>query len=194
AFLIERCTNLHVVNFWTKQATRALGEASLVNLAPYITSKLNQFTTNPLLRPIIGQSRSTIDFRQLMDSGKILLVNLSKGLIGELDAHLLGMLILAKTFSSAMGRVNVPPEQRRQFFIYVDECQNFVTDTVGLLLSESRKFGLSLILASQSLSQLSANSGKQNVIDAVLTNCANLLLFRLGFTDADRLEPYTLPD
>jgi TraM recognition site of TraD and TraG/Helicase HerA, central domain len=194
SFLVARCSNPYVVNFWSKQAARAMGDSSLANLAPYITSKLNQFTTNPLLRPIIGQAESTIDFRKAMDTGKILLVNLSKGLIGELDAHLLGMLILAKIFSAAMGRVDLAAQRHRPFFVYLDECQNFITDTIGYLLSESRKFGLSLILASQSLSQLSTNNGKQNVLDAVLTNCANLLLFRLGFADAERMEAYTRPD
>ncbi|MFH1025702.1 MAG: type IV secretion system DNA-binding domain-containing protein, partial [Nitrospirota bacterium] len=167
-FLQSRCKNPLVVNFWKMQAEKAGGEASLENIAPYITSKLNQFTNNALLMPIISQSKSTINFRETMDQGKILLVNLSKGLLGELDTQLLGMLIIGKMFSSAMGRVILRPENRKPIFLYVDEFQNFTTDSVAHLLSEARKFGIYLTLANQNLAQLSANKGRQNILDAVL--------------------------
>lgn len=194
-FLISRCKNPIVEGFWSKQAGRIQGgENSLENMGPYITSKLNQFTTNALIRPIIGQAKSTIDFREIMDKGNILLVNLSKGLLGELDTKLLGMLIIGKIFSSAMGRAALKPERRRPLFLYVDEFQNFTTDTIAYLLSEARKFGLYLTLANQNLSQLSTNLGRHNILDAVLGNVGTTLFFRLGAVDAEKMEIYTKPE
>jgi len=193
-FLLKTCTNPLVVNFWRKQAEAADGDASLNNIAPYITSKLNQFVTNAVMRPIIGQPKSSINFREALDTGRIILVNLSKGLLGELDAQLLGMLIIGKLFSSAMGRVTMTQQQRRPVYLYVDEFQNFTTDSVAFMISEARKFGLNLILANQNLSQLSANTGKQNILDSVLGNVGNVLVFRLGVIDSQRLEAYTRPE
>lgn len=193
-FLKDKCKDPFVESFWTKQAEEAGGDASLRNIAPYITSKLNQFTTNALLRPIIGQSKSTINFRDAIDEGKIILVNLSKGLLGELDTQLLGMLIIGKIFSSAMGRVSLSPEKRRPVFLYVDEFQNFTTDTIAHLLSEARKFGICLTLANQNLSQLLTNSGRQNILDAVLGNVGTILSFRLGAMDAEKMQVYTKPE
>lgn len=126
------------MSFWRQQAVRARGDCSLDNIAPYITSKLNQFTTNALLRPIIGQPRSTIDFRACLDDGRIVLVSLPKGLLGELDAQLLGMLIIGKLFNTALQRVAVDATARRPFFLYVDEAHNFITDTVAKLLARRR--------------------------------------------------------
>ena len=193
-FLLEKCKNPIVENFWRKQAEEAGGEASLRNMAPYITSKLNQFTTNALLRPIIGQPKSTINFREIIDSGKIFLVNLSKGLLGQSDTQLLGMLIIGKIFTAAMSRVKSRMERRRPMFLYVDEFQNFTTDTVAYLLSEARKFGLYLTLANQNLAQLSATSGRQNILDAVLGNVGTTLIFRLGAVDAAKMDVYTRPE
>ncbi len=195
-FLLNRCKNPVVVNFWKKQAVEAGGDASLKNMAPYITSKLNQFTTNALLRPIIGQPESTINFQELIDAGRILLVNLSKGVLGEMDTQLLGMLIIGKIFTAAMSRTAARAERRRSMFLYVDEFQTFTTDTVAHLLSEARKFGLYLTLANQNLAQLSINinTGRQNVLDAVLGNVGTMLLFRLGAVDAAKMEIYTRPE
>ena len=194
SFLLDKCKNSVVESFWTKQAEEARGDSSLKSMAPYITSKLNQFTANALIRPIIGQPKSTINFREIMDSGKILLVNLSKGLLGELDTQLIGMLIIGKIFAEALSRINLKPEKRRPLFLYVDEFQNFTTDTVAYLLSEARKFGLYLTLANQNLAQLSTNSGRQNILDAVLGNVGTMLLFRLGAVDAGRMDIYTRPE
>ncbi len=115
--LLDHCRNPHTVHFWRGQAERG-SELSLRNVAPYVTCKLNQFTCNALLRPIIGQSRSTVDFRACMDAGRIVLVNLSKGLLGELDTRLLGMLIIGKLFNAALQRVNIPANERRPFSLY----------------------------------------------------------------------------
>ncbi len=193
-FLLDRCYSAIVKSFWLKQAERAGGEAALENMTPYITSKLNQFTTNALLRPIIGQSKNTINFREAMDKGKIVLVNLSKGLLGELDAQLLGMLIIGKIFSSAMGRVTMKPENRRPLFLYIDEFQNFTTDSIAYLLSEARKFGIHLTLANQNLAQLNSGSGKQNILDAVLGNVGSMIILRLGAIDSEKMAVYTKPE
>jgi len=191
--LKKHCTNRYAVNFWTKQAEKAGGEVSLQNIAPYITSKLNLLVQSALLRPIIGQSRSTINFRAVMDERKILLVNLSKGQLGELDMQLLGMIIIGKIFSSAMSRSTLRSDQRTPFHLYVDEFQNFTTDTAAALLSEARKFGLCLTLANQNLAQLNTNRGKENLFDAILGNVGSFVLFRLGAPDAEKMEVYTRP-
>lgn len=191
--LLEKCRNQTVKNFWIKQALQAGGDVALTNVAPYITSKLNQFTTNALLRPIIGQRKSTINFRTILDEGKVLLVNLSKGLLGQMDTMLLGMLIIGKIFSSAMSRVAVPQELRRQMFLYVDEFQNFTTESVAHLLSESRKFGIALTLANQNLAQLSSGFGRSSILDSVLGNVGTVLMFRTGILDSDRMAHYVRP-
>ncbi len=193
-FLLNRCDDPVVKGFWLNQAEETSGDQALANVAPYITSKINQFTGNALLRPMIGQVRSTIDFRECMDAGKIVLVNLSKGFLGEKDTQLLGMLLIGKIFNAAMGRARMDVSQRRSFYLYVDEFQNFTTDTVACLVSEARKFGLHLILANQNLSQIAANNGNQNILDTVLGNMGTMLFFRMGVKDAGQLEAYTSPD
>ena len=192
-YLKEHCKNPYVESFWTRQAEQAGGESSLANMVPYITSKLNQFVSNAILRPIIGQPKSTVDFRRAMDSGKIILVNLSKGMIGELDSQLLGMLIIGKIFSAAMGRLALKAEERKPMRLYIDEFQNFTTDSIAYLLSEARKFGLHLTLANQKTAQLAANIGRQNLLESVLGNVGSLLMFRLGVKDAEQMEPYVKP-
>jgi hypothetical protein len=193
-FLLGRCKNPVVVGFWKEIAEKVSGEASLLSIAPYIICKLNAFTYNALIRPILGQAKSTIDFRQIMDRQNILLIKLPKGLLGESDAQLLGSFILARIFSAAMGRTNVPENKRPPFHLYVDEFQNFVNDGVAFMLAEARKFGLYLTLANQNLSQLAASQGRQNLVDAVLGNVGSLIAFRTGPPDAEKLRIYTEPE
>ena len=192
--LLESCTNAYAVSFWRDQAEKARGEWSLENITPYITCKLNQFTHNALLRPIVGQGRSTVSFRKCMDEGKILLVNLSKGLLGELDSRLLGMLVVGKLLMAAMGRVKLSPAERRPFHVYLDEAHSFTTSTTASMLAEARKFGLHLCLASQTLEQLGATRPGANVMEAVLGNVGSLMFFRLGAPDASRLATYVQPE
>ncbi len=189
--LKNRCRDAAVVRFWNRQAERAGGEASLANMAPYVTSKLNQFTSNAVLRPIMGQARSTIDFRAAMDEGRIVLINLSKGALGELDSRLLGTLITGKILTAALRRRG-DSKSPRPFTLYLDEFQNFTTDTAAHMLSELRKYGLQLVLATQTLSQLAVGP-PAGVLEAVLGNCGSLLLFRLGVLDAERLQAYVRP-
>lgn len=186
------CRDPLVTSFWTNQAEKAGGEASLCNIAPYITSKLNVFTHSSVLRPIIGQARSTLDFRRMLSKRSIFLVNLAKGLIGDAEARLLGMLLLGRIFAAGMERAILPQSRRTAFSVYVDETQNFLTNTLAAMLAEARKFGLRLTLANQNLAQL-AGHGRHDLLQALLGNVGSLALFRLGPTDARSMELYTRP-
>lgn len=193
-FVLGRCKNPTVIGFWRDIAEKAGGEAALANIAPYITCKLNAFTYNALIRPIVGQAESTIDFRGVMNRQGILLVKLPKGLLGEFDAQLLGSFILSRIFAVAMSRADIPIHKRHAFHLYVDEFQNFVNDGAAFMLAEARKYGLHLTLANQNLSQLTANVGRQNVMEAVLGNVGSLIAFRVGAPDAEKLRLYTQPE
>jgi len=185
---IAKCKDLTVVDFWEKEAEKAGGDAALENIAPYITSKLTTFVSNDMMRPIIAQQKSTIDFRAVMDEGKILLVNLSKGKIGEINSHLLGMVIVGKLLMAALSRVELPEQQRRDFFLYIDEFQNFTTDSISQILAEARKYRLSLTIAHQYIGQLSESISK-----AVFGNVGSMCSFRIGSEDAGVLEKQFAP-
>ena len=198
--LLRHCTDPDVVRFWEGQAHRALGDASLSNLAPYITSKVNQFAQNPLVRDIVGQVRTTVDFRGILDRGGVLLVNLAKGVLGDLDSRLLGMIVMGKVFQAGLARAPLPEARRRPFHLYVDEFQNFSTETVSDMLAEARKFGLRLVLANQSLQQINqyagpgmGRTGGGGVLPAVLGNAGTLVVFRTGPLDAPHLVPFVEP-
>jgi energy-coupling factor transporter ATP-binding protein EcfA2 len=179
---LSRATNPIVVDFWEKEAVKAGGEASLANITPYITSKFNNFTANDYIRPIIGQPKSAFNFRKIMDEGKILLVNLSKGRIGDINAGLLGMVIVGKLLMAALSRVDVPQEKRRDFYLYIDEFQNFTTDSIATILSEARKYRLDLVIAHQFIAQLI-----EKIRDAVFGNVGTIIAFRVGTEDAEFL-------
>ena len=124
-------------------------------MTPYITSKFNNFISNDYLRPIIGQPQSAFNFRDAMDSGKILLINLSKGRIGDLNASLLGLIFTGKILMAALSRVDIADaDKRRDFYLYIDEFQNFATDSISTILSEARKYRLNLTVAHQFIAQL----------------------------------------
>lgn len=187
------CRNPMVTGFWTNQAEKAGGEASLSNIAPYITSKLNVFTHSSVLRPIIGQARSTLDFRGMLSKRGIFLANLSKGMIGHAEARLLGMLLLGRIFAAGMERSVLPAHRRTPFSVFVDETQNFLTPTLASMLAEARKFGLRLTLANQNLAQL-AGQGRNDLLQALLGNVGNLAAFRLGPVDAREYGTLHAPD
>ncbi|MBI3046639.1 MAG: type IV secretion system DNA-binding domain-containing protein [Candidatus Harrisonbacteria bacterium] len=179
---LARCQNPVIKNFWEKEAMLVGGEASLQNMTPYITSKFNNFIANDYLRPIIGQPKSAFRFREVMDNGKILLVNLSKGRIGDINAGLLGMIIVGKLLMAALSRVDLPQEERRDFNLYIDEFQNFTTDSISIILSEARKYRLNLVMAHQFIAQL-----QDKTRDAVFGNVGSLIVFRVGAKDAEEL-------
>ena len=186
---LSRCQNPIVSDFWTKEAEKAGGEAALANMVPYITSKLTTFIANDMMRPIIAQQKSTIDFKDIMNNKKILLVNLSKGRIGEINARLLGMVIVGKILMSALARVDIPNEDDRvDFYLYMDEFQNVTTNSISQILSEARKYKLDLIIAHQFIAQL-----KEEISKAVFGNVGSICSFRVGAEDAEFLEKQFVP-
>ena len=188
AMKIQKCQNPIVVDFWTKEAEKAGGEAALANMVPYITSKLTTFISNDMMRPIIAQQKSTINVREIMDNKKILLINLSKGKIGEINARLLGMVLVGKILMAALSRVDIPEDQRVDFYLYLDEFQNVTTNSIAQILSEARKYKLVLILAHQFIAQL-----KEEISKAVFGNVGSMVAFRVGPEDAEFLEKQFAP-
>lgn len=180
---LARIHNPVVIDFWEKEAVKAGGEASLANMTPYITSKFNNFISNDYMRPIIGQPKSAFNFRDVMDNKKILLINLSKGKIGDINAGLLGMVFTGKILMAALSRVDIADaEKRTDFNLYIDEFQNFTTDSIATILSEARKYHLNLTMAHQFIAQL-----EDKIKDAVFGNVGSELVFRVGVQDAEFL-------
>jgi len=185
-YKLSRCKNQTVVDFWRKEAEKAGGEAALANIVPYITSKLTPFISNDMMRPIIGQQKSAFNLRDLMDKQKILLVDLPKGVIGETNAYLLGMILVGKILMAALSRTDMPQENRKDFYLYIDEFQNFTTASICQILSEARKYALNLIIAHQYIGQLSKNNNTE-IKDAVFGNVGTMISFKVGSEDADFL-------
>lgn len=179
---LARINNPIVQNFWREEAAKAGGDGSLANMTPYITSKFNNFTSNDYVRPIIGQTQSSFNFKDIMDSGKILLVNLSKGKVGDLNANLLGMIIVGKILMAAFARTGTDSATRRDFHVYIDEFQNFTTDSISTIFSEARKYRLTMTVAHQFIAQLS-----DPIRDSIFGNVGNQLVMRVGAADADFL-------
>ncbi|HEY4525718.1 MAG TPA: type IV secretory system conjugative DNA transfer family protein, partial [Candidatus Paceibacterota bacterium] len=173
---LARIANPVVIDFWEKEAIKAGGEASLANMTPYITSKFNNFIANDYMRTIIGQPKSAFNFRQVMDEGKILLVNLSKGKIGDINANLLGMIVTGKILMAALSRTDQMDKSKyKDFYLYIDEFQNFTTDSIATILSEARKYKLNMIMAHQFIAQL-----EEKIRDAVFGNVGTKVVFRVG--------------
>jgi hypothetical protein len=158
-----------------------------------IQNKVGQFVSNPLVRNILGQPHSSLNMRDIMDSGKIFICNLSKGKIGEDNSALLGAMIITRMQLAAMSRVDLPEEKRRDFFLYVDEFQNFATESFANILSEARKYRLSLVLAHQYIGQL-ISGDSTSVRDAVFGNVGTIISFRVGAADAEFLEQEFMPE
>ena len=180
---LEKATNPVVVQFWREIATKAGGEASLENIVPYIVSKFDVFTANDYMRPIIGQQRSAFNFRLLMDERKILLVNLAKGRLGEINSNLIGMIFVGKILMAALSRVDDPTGNFPPFYLHIDEFQNISTNSISQILSEARKYKLGLAVAHQFIAQLD-----QGIKDAVFGNVGSMAAFRVGPEDGQFLE------
>jgi hypothetical protein len=182
-------SNNPVVNqFWNEIATKAEGEASLANIVPYITNKFDDFSANDFMRPIVGQQESSFNFREVIDNKKILLVNLSKGRLGERNANLLGLILVGKLFMAALSRADNPRANYNPFYLYIDEFQNITTDSIPGILSEARKYKLSLTMAHQFLAQLD-----EKIRDAVFGNVGNMAVFRVGEEDGEFFEKQFSP-
>lgn len=186
---LENSKNPVVNQFWREVAEKAGGEASLENVVPYIVAKTDIFMANEIMRPIIAQPKSAFNFRAVMDEKKILLVNLSKGRIGDINSELLGLLIVGKILQAALSRVDVPESERPPFYLYIDEFQNFTTPSIATILSEARKYALSLNLAHQFIKQLD-----ETIRDAVFGNVGTKCVFRVSQEDAEFLEKEFQPE
>ena len=178
--------------FWINEYEEWKDQFRNEAIAP-IQNKVGQFLSTALVRNIVGQSKSTIDIPEIMNSGKIFLVNVSKGRIGEDNSALLGAMLITKIQLAAMERVRIPEAERLDFYLYVDEFQNFSTDSFANILSEARKYGLNLVLAHQYVGQLITDTSTK-VRDAVFGNVGTMIVFRVGATDADFLEKEFEPE
>ncbi len=179
---LSKCKNPIVLQFWTEIASKAGGEASLQNIVPYITSKFDVFLANDIMRPIIAQEKSSFSIRDIMDSKKILLVNLSKGRLGDINANLIGLILVGKILMSALSRVDSIGQSLPPFYLYIDEFQNITTNSIATILSEARKYKLSLTIAHQFIGQL-----EESIKNAVFGNVGTLACFRVGTDDAEYL-------
>jgi len=186
--VVDRVSDPIVKSFWTKEFSRYTQRYETEATAA-VQNKVGQFISNPLMRNIIGQAKSSVNMRRIMDEGKILILNLSKGKIGEDNSLLLGALLITKLQLAAMSRVDTLEEKRKDFFLYVDEFQNFATEAFVNILSEARKYRLSLILGHQYIAQMD-----ETVRDAVFGNVGTLVSFRVGAEDAEYLEKEFSPE
>jgi type IV secretory pathway TraG/TraD family ATPase VirD4 len=167
--------------FWQEQLAKT-SDFHKSEMYNYFISKFGRFMTNDLMRNIIGQKKSSFHLRQLMDEGKILLVNLAKGKIGETNSNLLGLILVSKIQVAAFSRADITEEARQDFYLYVDEFQNFTTDTFATILAEARKYRLNLNITNQYFAQLT-----QPIRDAVIGNIGTLIAYRVGAEDAEYL-------
>ena len=180
--LLPKVQDPIIRRYWTDQIAQT-SDFHKSEVLDYIVSKFGRFVTNKLMRNIIGQSESSFNFRDVMDSGKILLCNLSKGSLGEENSNFLGLILVPRILLAALSRQNMPEEQRRDFYLYVDEFQNFATPDFAQILSEARKYRLNLTVANQFIGQMD-----EEVKNAVFGNVGTLVSFRVGVTDANYLQ------
>ena len=194
-YKVSKVKNPVVKSFWQNEYANT-GDRERQEMIPYFSSKFGPFITNSIMRNTIGQKESSFRFRDAMDNNKILLVKLSKGTIGDLNTQLLGLIIVARIQMAAMSRADIPEDQRKDFFLYVDEFQNFATDSFCSILSEARKYHLNLIMAHQYINQLVVskygNSSSQ-IRDAVFGNVGTMSSFKIGAEDAEYLAKEYAP-
>jgi hypothetical protein len=185
---LKYVTDLNVIEFWTKEIPQSQRSNEFGEVTSWFVSKFGAFLSNEMMRNIIGQTKSAFDLRDIMDNKKILLVNLSKGRVGELNSKLLGMIFVMKFQAAAMSRANIPEADRKDFALYVDEFQNFSTDSFATIMSEARKYHLNLIVANQFTTQLTPE-----IRDAVFGNMGTIVAFRIGQPDVEAITKYFEP-
>lgn len=179
---LAKCKNPIIKQFW-KSAEETSGDQSLANFVPYISSKFDNFISNDIMRPVVLQQESVFNFRKIMDEKKILLVNLSKGRLGDINANLIGLVLVGKIQMAALSRVDMFGKPMNDFYLYIDEFQNVTTDSISSILSEARKYRLSLNVAHQYISQLD-----EKIKNAVFGNVGSMAVFRVSPEDANFLE------
>ena len=186
--LLPKVQDPIVRRYWTDQIAQT-ADFHKSEVLDYIVSKFGRFVTNRMIRNIIGQSQSSFSFREVMDTGKILFINLSKGSIGEENSSFLGLILVPRILMAAMSRADIPEDQRRDFYLYVDEFQNFATPDFAQILSEARKYHLALCVANQFIGQVD-----EDVKNAVFGNVGTKIAFRIGVTDANYLQHEFTPE
>ncbi|PIQ76251.1 hypothetical protein COU78_04810 [Candidatus Peregrinibacteria bacterium CG10_big_fil_rev_8_21_14_0_10_49_24] len=196
-YKVSKIRNPVVRSFWEHEMAQT-GDRERQEMIPYFSSKFGPFITNTTMRNIIGQPKSAFNIREIMDSGKVLLVNLSKGKIGDTNAELLGLIFVNKISMAAMSRADMPRADRKRFYLYVDEFQNFVTDAFATILSEARKYELALVMAHQYIGQLvgktsSYGEGGTKMRDAVFGNVGTIMSFKIGAEDAEYMAKEFAP-
>ncbi len=175
--------------FWEKEMAKT-SDFHKSEMLGYLVSKVGRFVENSMMRNIVGQPKSSFNFREIMDNKKILLVNLAKGKVGEMNAKLIGLILVSKIQMAALSRADIPESERQDFYLYVDEFQNFITDAFSSILSEARKYRLNLIIGHQFLAQLGQAAGAQGAAsndlrDAVFGNAGSMVTFRIGVEDSE---------
>lgn len=190
-YKVSKVKNPVVKSFWEHEYAHT-GERERQEMIPYFSAKFGPFITNSIMRNTIGQTKSAFNFRKAMDEQKILLINLSKGKMGDLNTQLLGLITVARLQMAAMSRVDIPEEQRKDFYLYVDEFQNFATDSFCSILSEARKYHLALIMAHQYIKQLE-KKGDTSIRDAVFGNVGTMMSFKVGADDAEYMAKEYAP-
>ena len=185
---LSKCKNPIVIQFWREIAAKAGGEASLANIVPYITSKFDIFLSNEIMRPIVSQEKSAFDFRDIMDNKKILLVNLAKGRLGDINSNLIGLIVVGKLLMAALSRTDSYGADFPPFYLYMDEFQNVTTDSISTILSEARKYKLALTVAHQFIAQLD-----EKIKNSVFGNVGSMSIFRVSSEDAEYLEKQFAP-
>ena len=185
---VKHIKDQQVLEFWTKQYPASQRSNDAGEVTAWFVSKFGAFLSNTMMRNIIGQTKSAFDLRDIMDNKKILLVNLSKGRTGDLNSKLLGMIFVMKFQAAAMSRANIPEEERVDFSLYVDEFQNFSTESFATIMSEARKYHLNLIVANQFTTQLT-----DEIRDAVFGNMGTIVSYRIGQNDVESLARYFQP-
>ncbi len=185
---LKHTTDQNVIDFWTKEWPNSQRSNEAGEVIAWVVSKFGAFLSNEMMRNIIGQTKSSFNMREIMDNKKILIVNLSKGKTGDLNSKLLGMIFVMKFQAAAMSRADIPEDQRQDFCLYVDEFQNFSTDSFATIMSEARKYHLNLVVANQFTTQLS-----EEIRDAVVGNVGTIVSFRIGQNDVDLLTRYFQP-
>ena len=197
-YKVAKCKNPVVRSFWEHEIAKT-GAREKEEMIPYFSAKFGPFITNTTMRNIIGQPKSAFNIREVMDSGKVLLVNLSKGKIGDINAQLLGLIFVNKVNMAALSRADMLRDKRRRFYLYVDEFQNFVTDAFATILSEARKYELGLIMAHQYIGQLVGKTSaygesSTKMRDAVFGNVGTISSFKIGAEDAEYMAKEYAPE
>ena len=188
----SKITDPVVMSYWINEVDKT-SDFHKSEMLGYLISKVGRFVENEMMRNIIGQQRNSFDFREVMDKKKILLVNLSKGKTGDVNSELLGLIIVSKLQMAALGRADMPEEDRNDFYLYIDEFQNFITDSIATILSEARKYRLNLIIAHQYVGQLVKNNDTK-IKDAVFGNVGTMFVARIGPEDVEVFEKIYNPE